>query len=1009
SQDIIEKIETGEYSDENKAWKIYEYKLRSWALENGYEEDDVDSLMQAQNVEYNKISEAANSGNLAGLENKEEVKTALNQMVNNSQISAKINNIINEILRFKRRMTVISNEFDLDINLEKINNEVDMFVNTVKQNDFENADQAEAYMDMTGFKLNKTVNVKLGEMLLLMNERDDFSLESFMGNIETVFTTIETGLEEEVSGDENLSIFADYSYDDFELHRIMEVVENYLDKNEAEMSEKLLLVKQLYTLVTNMFINGVDDLNYTWNDSQVEAMGKLLSSVMILDIDKPLPTMDPAGELFDTRGRLKQKNSVFEHNAETFPYEIVDPSTGYKIAHVRLSTEDDESAQFNGLPEKNIKFWDNTTDTDKTITKNEFETDYLDTETWFFQYREGDDNIRAIEALSEEKIVNYLNAEAEFEGIMKPPVGADEDISKFETEPLLMVLGHAWDDTSEYDSDKFMGDPINMIKGKIAFNPVHKKWFIVNTKFDSSDDTPDFTSPKGDNEYWLFDFSNARTWDIQNDEEIPFNPNEIDNISSNIFEFHGNLIFEKEDNNMKYYRAQIHWIEQPFDFNDGNSTIFQFVSTGILDYSHQDTDTGKDYYVLRDMDGMGMPIAYIGFDDTYSENNTVALVTWLDDKKNKLVTVGNPNSETNSVDAVWSEELGQPLVMVDDSWPNTDDTSFNEYLKEEEGFFFADSFDYRDIKFSRNDNGDFVISEYKLSDEDVYADAYNTDNKLMYVKYDKNNYDLKLVLDQINTEEITITKIHAVRNYIGSTTIDGELYDEYVVELFGYDMSAGGEILVNGSSAADALDIVVYEDYLGDLYNWSFNDWEVNVNLSDNSGPVNDSNVKVLVNEAREIIFQVTKEDGSIWEDRFQFNYWEFEKKLVLGGLNHGIGTENYKSTWLDLELIDFTKLSEYPANPGVDDYEIKASKTEYFGDNKVDFTVKPYTFGTNEAGFILEGVSSETETQLFELDITLCSSEPKGLFMMKYNTDADTPFNSFFSEILSVESLSNE
>ncbi|MCK9225259.1 MAG: hypothetical protein M0R46_16905 [Candidatus Muirbacterium halophilum] len=622
SQEIMEGIENGKYPEEDKAWKIYEYKLRAWALENGYEESSVDSMLKAKKNEINKVATDISSGNitingkLVTFEEATKVKNAFNTMVNDNKIGSSLDLMVNEILRFKNRMVNAKNAFKLTtLDLSKLQNKIDEFVLTIRSKNFSTPEEAEQYMEIASKELEKLASIKLGEFILI-GITDETKRNTFISKIESdVFVKINEGMDTLLASKTTYNLI--FSYADFGNEGyadLLDIVENYMEFAEGELQTKADNVKKLLDDFASLFKTAFNLVNTSqqlgWTPEQCNTMGELFVSMMVLDIEKPLPMMNVAGEGFGTWGRLKELSTPHtdtEYPNESFPYEIVEPLTGARIAYARVYTPDDQVNLWEMIDsEAKINYWNENIQNEDSINKTGFDAQNS-SGLWFYKIH--DDGVWAkkvaIErhglpsiSLNEYSLkTNVVDKEFEMDGFIRPPSavllnGAIDinNISKFETEPLIFVIGNVYQG-GDFNFDKFIGQPMD-INAKVIFDNDTRTWMVVhcsaefneiNNKWELKNNlntviTNKLIAPVMDintfgvstkPEFWNLDFNTTKTWNQTTNQEEFWNPNTIDNISDKIYNLKGNVILKEDKSDGKYMTFQVHFIEEPFTFNNG--------------------------------------------------------------------------------------------------------------------------------------------------------------------------------------------------------------------------------------------------------------------------------------------------------------------------------------------------------------------------------------------------------------------------------------------------------
>jgi|GEM_PF-6660718 len=1078
SQDIMEGIEDGTYTDEDKAWKIYEYKLRTWALENGLEESDVDALLTAKNSEFGKIATDVADGSISiGEEEQtlikaEDVKEAFNNMVNNVSIDSKTNFIINEVVRLRSRIKAAIEAFDATVSLTSFDEKLDKFVSTVKANDFSTPEEAEAYMDFSGFELEKMASIKIGEMFYAA--KSDFgSLSTFITNVESISSSVDEAVKDLADDLEYEDIFgyhpeyenwvADSSNSNFEpSHELMWAIEEYMERAEGETAEKLAKVNGLLAAQKLAWEEAFESVYQNWDSAKISAMAGLMASLDALEIEKPLPLMERTGEPMELFGRLKQLN-VNEYKTvkindveQTFKYKIVEPVSGQTIAYARLWTEADEEAMVDKLDvkydgtESVAHYFDEDTSTYyddyNSATVNDLiaeieQNDGDPNDIWKIEMWE--DGVWAqkisIETEGNHEPLNsntvnskLVNNEYEFSGLIFPPEGAYTgdvvNILAFETNPIFMAIGVARDQNNEY-FENFSGRPVDGISAKVIFSETFKKYMVVHNAYGEEVNDTVITKPiapvmdvekyvDGVNGtdyikpiYWFLDFNPARTWDDDAQIEVSWNPNDYTAEELlNPLRFFGEVKDIEEKDSAYHKRLTAYWVERPF--YDGGTADFWI--TGVLGAGEAGTGTTDPYtaYPLFDMNGYGSVIAYVICPDTLSESNT-----WLSSNTDMPVTFG-PVSPYFNEGSFWGVEIKVKPEMNNVNGDILATDSENEWARIE-NFSYAKPIDGNVITAVKLDSNTetrsefvgkmttatrqelqsfgpaFIATQNAPHDDRTNLQPIDPSTEYWLISYTMED---PAVVDAFSQtwDGLILEGVFAAKNSVGELTTGEKVY---IVDLFGVERKTDGNPAIrldfdgDGTYEKDFLS-VNYNSYLRKLIAWV--DWSVFRTPEMKVAEETDvPNTDLYLNDANEIIIRSHKgavynsdgiADGEAFEDRFQFEYHDWERKVYLSSVHHGLGTLNdYKEAWLMMPIFDFSKASELPTYIDSDNLPTTPAftKSEYFGNGMYTFEAYPYMVNEATIGVL---IIAKDPSDYKQFDLELMFDEPDGLFNVVYN-----------------------
>ncbi|MCK9224835.1 MAG: hypothetical protein M0R46_15040 [Candidatus Muirbacterium halophilum] len=229
----------------------------------------------------------------------------------------------------------------------------------------------------------------------------------------------------------------------------------------------------------------------------------------------------------------------------------------------------------------------------------------------------------------------------------------------------------------------------------------------------------------------------------------------------------------------------------------------------------------------------------------------------------------------------------------------------------------------------------------------------------------------RLLVSTTSTDIMSIIGFGGSKQLLYTTTNNKKIWlldNSYV--------SVAGNVLVNG---------VGFVDNSGFMYKL-ISRLKPNLFIAEEMLIIDDTN-KVFLNRQNEIV--VRKEGTGSFEDRFQFEYYDWDKQLKLTSLHHGLGTtSDYKEAWTDLTLFDLKQITNFPGTrPTTANY----TKRLWFGNSEITLEARRWKIPYNTNGMIYVEIIAKTTTttpeQLWKLELSLVNETDaiQGIEYMSY------------------------
>jgi|GEM_PF-4733494 len=708
TKDIIEGLETGKYLSEDGAWKSYFQRQKNFAMKFMADRDtgqnisprhaavlsasdiftEVDTIFKSFRNSIVKMEAQANDGNIQLIDfesgeirdvhfrGRDSVAEVMSRLVENETIYKKSNNFINELVKFSGRLNKANELFGHSIDLSAMNSKIDNLILDYQNADFPDAQYAQDYITVKGQELKKYLASKFSELMWEESNRQVSKIRELNTFAPTVMSEVIEQLSNALDPSSDafdqriFDIYSGYSgLDSPSFNPIVElydVIDEYLDETTLDIQKRSLEMLNVEDYISNVFYDNLNHLikssSFSWNCDQEKVVSKIMTSVIILQIDRPLEVMDYQGMVYEITGTLKRAG--FRIGPEFFNYKIVDSITGKTIAYVR-EYQDYHKYEFMDIIDNNplyssvvnIEYNDPQSGEITTATTSEFRSNMLWKRTWYFKFYENFHTAYAIEKPNF-SYDDLIGEHCKFKGIANPPYGAYEnevlvDFDKFSTQPLRFFVCDFEED--ELELEPYLGENIEDVFAKIVWDQSEKAYYVVNAAYDSQEYHVSPYQNIGEDyeiyDYWKLDYSNSYYYD-NSGQLVRWNPNDFD-LNDAIFTVAGQLKNRVLEENIATRTLEALFI-QPEETNGIN----EFSITGILsDFYIQNNDA---YAEIRNVEEFGALMLKIRSKTWYEEINQ-----WFEDHIGDSVTIGDPdpNDDADGItysitDAYWDDELG---------------------------------------------------------------------------------------------------------------------------------------------------------------------------------------------------------------------------------------------------------------------------------------------------------------------------------------------------------------